>query len=86
MNQMRAPINNVSSGLLLANSIIAGTPIADEILKWKMKHNAPTRHAVLTNSKPTDAAANLGWGYWRGFIKQNGHWIDSKRAVKIEAK
>jgi hypothetical protein len=28
----------------------------------------------------------LAWGYWRGFMKRNGHVTKSKRAVKFEAK
>jgi hypothetical protein len=40
--RMRCPIN-VTSGLQLANSLIAGTPIAKQLVKWKIKHNVQTR-------------------------------------------
>jgi hypothetical protein len=35
--RMQCPIN-VTSGLQLANSRIAGTPIAKQLVKWKIKH------------------------------------------------
>jgi hypothetical protein len=115
--RMRCPIN-VTSGLQLANSLIAGTPIAEQLVKWKIKHNVQTRLAMSampetactgveslvidtttpTNNKIGENEASsihgsmrapsplLGWGYWRGFMKRNGHVIKSKRAVKFEAK
>ena len=39
--RMRCPIN-VTAALQLANSLIAGTPIAEQLAKWKLKHNVQT--------------------------------------------
>ena len=101
--RMRCPIN-VTAGLQLANSLIAGTPIAEQLVKWKITHNVQTRRATSMSATPgtgrTDdtttrtndevvslvhagsmsAASSplLGWGYWRGFMKRNGHVIKSK--------
>ncbi len=107
---MRCPIN-VTTGLQLANSLIAGTPIAEQLVKWKIMQTVQTQRvtSILATpgtgrtddtTKPTNnkvassihgsmSAASLpllDWGYWRGFMKRNGHVIKSKRAVKFEAK
>ncbi len=45
--RIRCPIN-VTSGLQLANSLIAGTLFAKQLVKWKItKHNVQTQHAML---------------------------------------
>jgi hypothetical protein len=101
--RMRCPIN-VTAGLQLANSLIAGTPIAEQLVKWKITHNVQTRRATsmlatpgtgrtddtttrtndevvsLVHAGSMSAASSplLGWGYWRGFMKRNGHVIKSK--------
>ena len=88
LGRIRCPIN-VTTGLHLANSLIAGTPLADEILKWKMKHNAPTRHVVAKSAgieSDTSDCSILGWGYWYKFIKRNGHLVKSSKGVKFESK
>lgn len=81
LSRMRQPIN-VTTGLQLANSIIAGTPFQLELEAWKVQHNV---HARRTNSD-NPARQQLGWGYWRGFMRRNGHIIRSKKAVKFECK
>ena len=35
---MRSPVN-VTAGLQLANSLIAGTAIGYEVQEWKIRHN-----------------------------------------------
>ena len=79
--RMRSPIN-VTTGLQLANSLIAGTSIELEVKAWKQKHNVQTR----LNSHGSDAGGLIGWGYWKGFMKRNGHLVKSKKAVKFESK
>jgi len=74
--KMRTPIS-VSTGLLLANSIISDTPTYDSLLEWKQKHNIHFR-----NTKK----GALGTGYWRGFMKRNKHLVTSKKAVKFDSK
>ena len=82
LSRMRAPIN-VATGLQLANSLIVGTQFEAKLRAWKEKHNV---HARMSNVDD-DAGGNLlGWGYWRGFMKRNGHLIKSKKAVKFESK
>jgi hypothetical protein len=108
--RLQCPIN-VTSGLQLANSLIAGTPIAEQLVKWKIMHNVqtrcdisllappgtartvdtttPTNDIVVSSDHGSMSAASsplLGWGYWSGFMKRNGHVIKCKRAVKFEAK
>jgi hypothetical protein len=48
---MRCPIN-VNSGLQLANSHIAGTPIAEQLVKWKIMHNVQTQRATSMLATP----------------------------------
>jgi hypothetical protein len=43
---IQCPIS-ITSGLQLANSLIAGTPIAKQLVKWKIKHNFQTQLAML---------------------------------------
>ncbi len=112
--RMRCPIN-VRAALQLANSLIAGTSIADEIVAWKLEHNIQTRRSILSSAaceerieesgdyfleddserEPSSELATsvtattpplLGLGYWRGFMRRNGHIIKSKRAIKFESK
>ncbi len=49
--RMRCPIN-VTAGLQLANSLIAGTPIAEQLVKWKITHNVQTRRATSMLATP----------------------------------
>jgi hypothetical protein len=80
---MWAPIN-VATGLQLANSLIDGTQFESNLRAWKEKHNV---HACMSNID-ADAGGNLlGWGYWRGFMKQDDHLIAKEQgAVKFESK
>ena len=82
LSRMRSPIN-VTTGLQLANSLIACTPFMDGVLQWKVKHNVHARHQQLDDFT---AAGRLGKGYWRGFMKRNGHKIKCKKAVKFDSK
>lgn len=82
LSRMRSPIN-VTTGLQLANSIVAGTSFELEIKAWKQKHNVQYR---MKSDDPGSGPLLLGWGYWNGFMKRNGHQIKSKRAVKFESK
>ncbi|KAI2506247.1 hypothetical protein MHU86_8182 [Fragilaria crotonensis] len=82
LSRMRSPIN-VTAGLQLANSIVAGTSFESEIREWKQKHNVQYR---MKSDDPGGGPLLLGWGYWNGFMKRNGHQIKSKKAVKFESK
>ena len=83
LSRMRSPIN-VTTGLQLANSIIAGTPFELEVKAWKLKHNV---HYRMSTEDVGSGPLVLGWGYWNGFMKKrNGHQIKSKKAVKFESK
>jgi hypothetical protein len=88
--RMRLPIN-VTTGLQLAKSIIAGTSFEIKVNQWKQKHNVHARQQSVVSVVDGDGGEEdkrqcLGWGYWCGFMKQNGHLIKSKKAVKCEAK
>jgi hypothetical protein len=99
--RMRSPIN-VKTGLQLANSIIEGTPLMLELIAWKTKHNihscrrcysssavgkeAHQQEGQLEGTTTTAEQGHLGWGYWKGFMKRNGHLIKSKKAVKFDSK
>jgi hypothetical protein len=52
--RMRCPIN-VAAALRLANSLIAGTSIAEQLIKWKLRHNVQTRRAMLEMPGPSTA-------------------------------
>jgi hypothetical protein len=86
--RMRSPIN-IKTGLQLANSIIEGTPLMLELIAWKTKHNIHSRRRCYSSSAvgkeahqqeeqlegttTTAEPGHLGWGYWKGFMKRNGH-------------
>jgi hypothetical protein len=82
LSRMRSPIN-VTTGLQLANSLIAGTQIMDDILQWKVKHNVHARQQWLDDLLLLD---NLVRAIGRGFMKRNGHKIKCKKAVKFDNK
>ena len=70
--KMRVPLN-VSQGLRLVNSLIAGGAL-DSLNKWREKYS----HGYQTNQR-----TELGLGYWRGFMKRYGHVIKAKKGVKF---
>jgi hypothetical protein len=82
LSRMRSPIN-VTTGLQLANSLIAGTQIMHDVLQWKVKHNVHARQKWLDDFT---SDGRLGKGYWRGFMRRNGHKIKCKKAVKFDNK
>jgi hypothetical protein len=69
---MRVPIT-ASQGLQLCNSIIKGTKFGNQVVEYKKK---------MCRS----VSSELGLGYWRGFMKRNGHLIAAKKAVKFDTK
>jgi hypothetical protein len=75
--EMRQPITS-AQGLQLANSLINGTSIKGKIIEWK-KRNC---HAF----KVGKGKLELGEGYWRSFMRRNGHLIRAKKAVKFDNK
>lgn len=91
--RLRCPIN-VTTGLQLANSIIAGTQYETNLIAWKQRHCVFARKKLTRgdgNKDKDDTSAKkddhlLGWGYWRNFMKRNGHLIKSKKAVKFDFK
>ena len=60
-----------SKGLQLVNSIIKGTKMQEELIKWKQ-----------TNT-PNDCGT-VGVGYWKSFLKRNKTKIVSRRGQKYE--
>jgi hypothetical protein len=76
LGRMRVPIT-VQEGLELANSVIDGTSIRVSVDAWREKHCAGYRVAKIKK---------LGMGYWRGFMRRNGHLVFAKKAVKFDAK
>jgi hypothetical protein len=69
---MRVPITS-AQGLQLCNSIIKGTKFEKTIAEYKK------RSCRMVSME-------LGPGYWRGFMKQNGHLVRAKKAVKFDTK
>jgi hypothetical protein len=84
LSRMRSPVN-VTTGLQLANSLIAGTSIETELHEWKIRHNIHSRRAGVSGNE-TAAQHQLGQGYWRGFMSRNGHIVKSKKSVKFDYK
>ncbi len=66
---MRTPITT-SKGLELANSLIEGTSIQKEVLKWKPKN----AHAYKLHG-----TVKLGKSYWKISLKRNSHLIRAKK-------
>ncbi len=75
---MRVPIT-CKEGLSLANSIIKNTTCEESVAEWKAKFC----RSVDNNPR---RKMSLGIGYWRGFMKRNGHLIKAKKGVKFDAK
>lgn len=75
--KMRVPITR-RQGLQLANLLISGTLTEERVRVWKEKHCA----AFTTNG----GQVTLGSGYWKGFMKRNGHIVKAKKGVKFDAK
>lgn len=87
--RMQCPIN-VTTGLQLANSIVAGIQYESELVLWREKHCVFARRLTRGdgNNDKDDISAKkdsnlLGWGYRRNFMKHNGHLIKSKKVVKV---
>ena len=70
MSRMRQCLTP-SKGLMLVNSLIAGTRIQSELVAWK-RNNTP------------NFTGTLGPGYWQNFMKRNKHKIVGKRGQKYE--
>ena len=51
----------------MANELIEGTPIADNLREWKEKFNAPSRDNALCGIR---ADTKVGWGWFAGFRKR----------------
>ena len=62
-------------GIELVNSMIDGTEVQKNLVRFKKKNS----HA------PTDASlGTVGRGYWNGFMRRNGDQIVSRRGQKYE--
>jgi hypothetical protein len=80
LSRMRSPIN-VTTGLQLANSIIAGTPFEMEVKAWKLKHNV---HYRMSTEDVGSGPLVLGWGYWNGLVLLSRLTVLlSKRPVRL---
>jgi hypothetical protein len=71
---MRTPISS-AQGLKLANSLISGTNVENEIMEWKGNNC----HAYMCASVSCDENKKLGLGYWRSFLRRNEHFIRTKK-------
>ena len=60
-----------SKGLLLINSLIKGSKIQDELIRWK-------------NNNTPNCIGTVGIGYWSKFMKRHKDKIVSKRGQKYE--
>ena len=64
---------------LLANSLVSGKSIMENIVLWRQKHCISFREDP-TLSKP------LGSGYWRGFMSRNWLHVKAKKGAKFGGK
>ena len=78
LSKMRVPIT-CRQGLELANSLVSGKSIMENIVLWRQKHCISFREDP-TLSKP------LGSGYWRGFMSRNWLHVKAKKGVKFDGK
>jgi hypothetical protein len=83
LTRMQSPVN-VTAGLQLANSLIAGTAIQSEIQEWKIRHNIHSQSDRVSGSNEAAQRHFLGQGYWRGFMRRNGNIVKSKKSVKFD--
>ena len=61
-----------SQGIRLINDLIDGTPVQKDLIKMKK------------SIESSDTSGTVGIGYWRQFMKRNGHLLVSKRGKKFE--
>ena len=78
LSKMRVLIT-CQQGLELANSLVSGKSIMENIVLWRQKHCISFREDP-TLSKP------LGSGYWRGFMSRNWLHVKAKKGVKFDGK
>ena len=60
-----------------ANSYVSGTPVEDDVIAWKLRHQVDLRDQYVKHGiKPT--SANLGNGWFAGFIRRWGNEVQYK--------
>jgi hypothetical protein len=67
---------SITMGLHLANSLIDGTPVKDNVI-WFLR-----KYTQWCDGRDSDCPI-LGRGYWRGFMERNGHLIIGKKGQKF---
>jgi hypothetical protein len=72
--EIRTPIIT-TQGLELANSLISGTSIIDEVVAWKRDNCAAFQK---------NGTIKLGKRFWAANIRRNRHLIRSKEEVKFD--
>lgn len=74
--QMGKPIS-VSQGLLLANSLIKGTPMKQKIEKFQKDRK------MFGDKDGSSTGMTLGKTYWKLFMRRHGQELQASRAVKF---
>ena len=67
---------SASQGVALVNSLIEGGEEQKKLVEWKIKNSHTSLDFTILS--------HVGPGYWHGFMKRNGHLIESKRGHKYE--
>ncbi|OEU10317.1 hypothetical protein FRACYDRAFT_247281 [Fragilariopsis cylindrus CCMP1102] len=66
-----------------ANSNVSGTPVEDDVIAWKLRHQVDLREQYIKHGiKPT--SANLGNGWFRGFVRRWGNEIQYKGSSNVD--
>jgi hypothetical protein len=78
---MRTPITTVQ-GQELANSLISGTNVENEIMEWKGNNCHAYKHASVSGHE----SKKLGLGYWRSFLWRKRTLNQNKKSVKFDNK
>jgi hypothetical protein len=77
LGKMRSPIT-CREGLQLANSLVNGKSIMENIQIWRRKH-------CISFRDEQQLTKELGKGYWRGFMKRNGLNVKAKKVLSLTA-
>mmetsp|Transcript_31728 Transcript_31728/g.67253 ORF Transcript_31728/g.67253 Transcript_31728/m.67253 type:complete len:115 (+) Transcript_31728:309-653(+) len=71
MGKIRQPLS-VKEGIELMNSLIVGTNMQKNVVNFQMERNLCS-----------DEYGRVGKGWWRGFLRRNGHRIVTQRGEKF---
>ncbi len=73
MGTIRQPLS-VTEGVKLMNSLIDGTNFQKEVVEFQMARQL---------GREVFEYGEIGKGWWRGFLKRNGHHIVTQRGEKF---